>query len=134
MQQKSIILDTNLFIRYFTEDTKSQAERTEQLLKNCKKDQLELPDIAIAEIVWVLLSFYQLSKEKIIEKLEGLLTLENIKMNKNLLAKTIEIFRKYSVSYIDAYLIAYSLQYGNGKFYSFDKKLDKIKEATRLEP
>lgn len=127
-------IDTNLIIRYLTGDDPSKAKAVEKLFKESPKEGLELPDVAIAEIVWVLLSFYKLGKEEVIEKLEGLLSLESVKINRAVLAGTIDIFRRYNVSYTDAYLVAYTLASGKDRIYSYDERLDSVKEMQRLEP
>lgn len=127
-------IDSNLIIRYFTEDDWRKAEAVERLLKKAGREELEIPDVVVAEIVWVLLSFYRLTKEEVIEKLEGLLGLRQVKMNRRVLKKAIEIYRKYNISYVDAYLSAYALKNNLGFVYSYDERLDKISEIKRLEP
>lgn len=134
MPKQVKIIDSNLIIRFFAEDDAKKADAVEKLLQKTKKDELELPDVIIAEIVWVLVSFYQLSKNKVLEKLEGLLSLENVKINRSLLKKTIDIYRKYNLSYTDAYLVAYTIENKSGSIYSYDQGLDKVKEINRLEP
>lgn len=130
MKKKSI--DTNLIIRYLTEDSLKQAEAVEQLLKEA--EDLEIPDVIFAEIVWVLTSFYKLGKDEIANKLEGLLSLDAIFLNGKLLAKSIEIFRNHNILYTDAYLAAYALRNNDGFVYSFDQGFDRIEEITRVEP
>jgi len=134
MPKKLKTIDSNLIIRFFAADDIKKANSVERLLKKAKKDELELPDVIVAEIVWVLVSFYKLEEDEILEKLEGLLSLEKVKMNRPLLKCAIEIYRNYNVSYTDAYLIAYTLGKGSGSFYSYDQDLDKVKEIKRLEP
>lgn len=134
MPKKLKTIDSNLVIRYFVEDDAKKADAVEELFKKAKKDELELPDVIIAEIVWVLQSFYKLSKNETLGKLEGFLSLENVKINRSTLKKTIDIYRKYNISYTDAYLVAYTLQ-GDRKFIcSYDRGLDKVKEVKRFEP
>jgi predicted nucleic acid-binding protein len=134
MAKKPKAIDANLIIRYLAEDDVRQAAAVEKLLKKAARNELEIPDVIIAEIVWVLFSFYKLSKEEIIEKLEGLLSLKKIKMNQRVLRRTVEIYRNYAISYTDAYLAAYALGNNLGQVYSFDKGLDQVVEIKRLEP
>jgi uncharacterized protein len=128
------VLDTNILIRFFTTDNKVMADKAETLIKNAKKNELVISDVIIAEIVWVLESFYELPKNEIIEKLEGLLNLDKFDINKNLLFKTVEYYKDSNISYTDAYLLAFnSLSVKNGTVYSFDKGLKKV-DATVKEP
>lgn len=134
MVKKSKVVDSNLIIRFLAEDDSVKADAVERLLRNADPNELEIPDVIIAEIAWVLLSFYKLSKEEVIEKLEGLLTLENLKLNRGVLKRTIDIFRQYNLSYTDAYLSAYALENNAGAIYSYDEGLDKVKEIKRFKP
>lgn len=134
MAKKPKIIDSNLIIRYLAEDDSVKAAAVEALFKKVVKGELEIPDVIIAEIVWVLVSFYKLSKEEVIEKLEGLLSLRKIKMNRRVFQRAVDVYRTYSVSYTDAYLVAYALENNLGQVYSFDKGLDQISEIERLEP
>jgi len=128
------VLDTNILIRFFTNDSKVMAHKAETLLKNAKKNELVISDVIIAEIVWVLESFYQLPKNEIIEKLQGLLSLDKFDINRNLLFKTIEYYENSNISYTDAYLLAFnSVSVKNGVVYSFDKGLKKV-DANVKEP
>jgi len=128
------VLDTNILIRFFTTDNKVMADKAETLIKNAKKNELVISDVIIAEIVWVLESFYELPKNEIIEKLEGLLNLDKFDINKNLLFKTIEYYKNSNISYTDAYLLAFnSVSVKNGTIYSFDKGLKKV-DATVKKP
>lgn len=128
------IIDANIIIRFLAEDDLKKAEAVEQLFKKAGKNEYEIPDVIMAEIVWVLASFYGLGKSNIIEKLEGLLSLKNIKINRPILQKTIAIWRENNISYTDAYLCAYALEKGKGKVCSFDKGLDQVREISRQEP
>lgn len=133
-RQEPTFLDANLLIRFFTNDDSAKADSVENLLKKAKKDELAISDVLVAEIVWVLLSFYKLNKDEILEKLEGLLTLRNLKLNRLVLKQTLDFWQKHNISFVDAYLCAVALKNGNHAFYSFDQALDKIKEIKRLEP
>lgn len=134
MPGKAKVIDTNLIIRYLTENDVSKADAVEKLFKKAEREELEIPDVIFAEIAWVLLSLYNLGKKEVVEKLEGLLSLRSAKMNRGVLKKTVEIFSNFDISYIDAYLSAYALENGQNVIYSFDKGFDKIKQITRIEP
>ena len=135
MARKRKIIDTNLLIRYFTNDDTDKAARVESLFLRSSTGEFELPDIIIAEMVWVLLSFYKLSKDEVIEKLEGLLSLNAVLINRPILKRTIDFYREYAISYTDAYLVAYALEKADTDIiYSYDKALGKVKEIKRAEP
>ncbi|MBV5339042.1 MAG: PIN domain-containing protein, partial [Deltaproteobacteria bacterium] len=53
---KSCFVDTNLFIRYLTNDDSAKADKVEKLLDDAAAGSLKLvtTEMVIAEIVWVL--------------------------------------------------------------------------------
>ncbi len=129
----SYLLDTNILIRYFTEDDKKKAAAVEKLIQSSPKP-LAIPDVAIAEIVWVLTSVYGQSREDIISKLGTLITLKSIKVNLKLISKTLLNFQDKKLGWIDAYLIALIQTGKHHGIYSYDQYLDKAFDITRREP
>lgn len=134
MPIKLPVLDTNIIIRFLTSDSPLQAEKVEGLLKKSATGSLVIPDMIVAEIVYVLLSFYGLTKEEVIEKIGILLDYPKFKINKKLLKKTIEVFSEYNISFSDAYLCALNLTGKHNLIYTFDKKLEKIKKVITKTP
>lgn len=129
----SYLLDTNVLIRYLTEDDKPKAAAVEKLLKTSTKP-LVLPDVAIAEIVWVLASVYGQSREEIISQLGALISLSSIKVNLKVISQALLIFRDEKLGWIDAYLVALIQTGKHQAIYSYDQYLDKIPGITRREP
>lgn len=60
------ILDANVIIRYLVEDDEKKADAIEHLLKS--DEVLILTDVTISEIVWVLSSYYENTRNEIVEK------------------------------------------------------------------
>lgn len=125
MRKKLFLLDTNILVRFLTEDDKELADRAEKIFQEAQDSSLEIPDLVIAEIVYVLLSFYKFPKEEVIEKIDLLLDFEKFKTNKKVFKKTLEFFQKNNISFIDAYLWALVSLGKNQKLYTFDKNLEK---------
>ncbi len=75
MKPERVFVDTNLFLRYLTNDVPVQADAVEQLLHRAAKGELVLVSntLVIAEIIWTLESFYKLSKVNIREKIPAIL-------------------------------------------------------------
>ncbi|MDP3732967.1 MAG: PIN domain-containing protein [Candidatus Daviesbacteria bacterium] len=127
------LIDTNLIIRFLIKDDPDQFEAAQKLFSSLEEN-LILPDMVLAEIVWTLHSVYKLTKQEIIEKLLKLLELKNFTANFQLLTNSLLINRNYNVSFVDAYLIAFCEQNKLEGIYSFDKGLDKIKSVKRFKP
>jgi predicted nucleic acid-binding protein len=62
---KACFLDTNLFIRYLTNDDPVKTDRVDNLLNQAAvgKIKLVIVEIVLIEVVWVLESYYSLEKE-----------------------------------------------------------------------
>jgi predicted nucleic acid-binding protein len=134
MKKKKLVLDTNIIIRFLMSDAPLFSTRVKKLFKRAESKSLAISDVVFAEIVYVLLSYYELPKEEIIEKMYALISFEKISCNKKVLRKALEYFSKYSISFADAYMLSLSgeTEYEGG--YSFNKHLVKISKGTMQEP
>lgn len=127
------LVDTNLIIRFLLKDNLVQAEAAKKILTQSSED-LVLTDIAVAEVVWVLQSVYKFQKQEVVEKLFQLLKLRYLITNFSLLIDSLITYQNHSISFVDAYLIAYCEHNKLEGIYSFDKGLDKIKNIKRFVP
>ncbi len=70
-------LDTNVLVRYFTQDDPEQFQGTLTLL-NRKGAKFFVPDIVLIELDWVLGEVYDWSKAEIVETIANLMTVHNL--------------------------------------------------------
>lgn len=126
------LIDTNLIIRFLVNDNPKKVSRVEKLLRN-KNNKNILLDTVVAEIIWVLSSYYSLNKEDIVEKIKALIHVDTIECNAFLLNRSLTLWQDYNISYIDAYLAAIS-ELGNITLYTYDKKFNSIATITTKEP
>ncbi len=134
MQKKPPALDTNIIIRFLTEDDVRQTEKVDLLLKKASNQELEIPDVIIVEIVYVLLSFYNLTKKEVIEKINALVDFNKFKTNKKLIKKTLEFFQNNNISFVDSYICALVFYKKNEFLYTFDKEILKMKDIKTVSP
>lgn len=127
-----MLLDTNLIIRFLLNDDPQKAIKVEKFLSRKSKDILLL-DMVVAEIIWVLKSYYRFDKNLIIDKIKSLIHLHTIVCNNELLDKALGIWEKNNLSFVDAYLVA-TAELDSLKIYSYDVKFDKLKTIKRVEP
>ncbi|MBI2334198.1 PIN domain-containing protein [Candidatus Daviesbacteria bacterium] len=127
------LLDANVILRFLLKDHPEQSPAAKKILEN-RDEMLLMTDVVLAEVIWVLNSLYQLTREEIADKIYQLLNLNSIYSNKELLIRALYFYRNFNISYIDAYLAAYGEQNELEGIYSFDKGLDKIKSVRRLVP
>lgn len=126
------LIDTNLIIRFLVNDNPQKASRVEKLLKGSPNSNL-LPDTVIAEIVWVLSSYYGLDKQSVVNKIRALVHVGSVDCNKSLIDETLSTWENNNISYIDSYLVAIA-KTKNIAIYSYDQKFDQIKTISRKEP
>ena len=130
---RSNLLDTNLIIRFLTADDPKKAQAVKDLISSDKV--FFLPDMAFAEIIWVLSSYYEFGREEIYEKIKSLLAFRKINCNRILLSQTLENYRNFnSLDFVDCYLAALMQTKKSKVLYSYDRDFDKVKELRRLEP
>ena len=61
-----IFVDTNVFLRFFVRDVESFYQKAKELFEKAEngEEKLETSDLVIAEIVWVLESYYNFQDQK----------------------------------------------------------------------
>lgn len=135
---KSCFVDTNLFIRYLTNDDPAKADKVEKLLDDAAAGTLKLvtTEMVLAEIVWVLESGYSLKNTAIAPLVRGILATPGLEViNAPLVARAIELYETANIDFIDGYIAAVMENRGITELYSFDRKhISRIKKIVRLEP
>ena len=130
-------LDTNIFIRFLTDDVPEKADACEEIFKKAveKRETLFTTDLVIAEIVWVLELFYELPKNEVQGKVEKILNTPNLTCpHKDLILSVLILYSQKNIDYIDAYNALILKENGIEELYSYDKHYDRIDWLTRLEP
>jgi len=131
-------VDTNLFIRYFTNDNPILADRVEQLLDDAASGstQLVTTEMVMAESVWVLESSYHLSHAEIAPLIRGILATPGMEViNGDLVGKALVTYDLQNIDFVDAYIAALMEKQGIKDIYSYDRKhLSRVKTINRKEP
>ena len=134
---RKFFIDTNIFLRYLTKDDPVQFPRCRNLFKKAQDGEVLLVTSAlvIAEMIWTLASYYQVSKEQIIEKVSIIIGSDAVQIpDKDLVAEALLLYGRKNVDYIDAYNSVLMRQLGLKEIYSYDKDFDKLETVQRLEP
>ncbi len=129
-------IDTNIVLRFLTGQPPEMAERVRALFARAEKGELTLvlDDIVVAEVVWVLTSFYRLERTKVSRVLQQFLAHEAIEMpRKEDMLAALMWFAQYNIDFTDALLSVRAYRAGLPLF-SFDRDFDKVPGLQRLEP
>lgn len=125
---KSIIVDTNAFLRFFLDDIPEQKGKVKQLFHKAKQKEVILivPQIIIFEIDFILEKIYDFPKEDIIDKLQSLITTQYLLVeSRNIFNKSLLLYEKENISFVDSFLLAKSVL-EDAELFTFDQKLQKL--------
>ena len=126
-------LDTNVLVRHLTGDPPEQARRATRYLQHA--DTLLLPDLILAEVAYVLESYYEAPRHQVAEALRSTLAFRAIRVvDGPLLLRAVEVYEVHGLDYADAYLVASAERTGVGVVASFDRAIDRIGTVRREEP
>jgi predicted nucleic acid-binding protein len=129
----SPFLDTNVLIRHLTGDPPAQARRATAFLE--RADELLLPDLIVAEVVYVLESFYEVERQRVAELMRAIVGFPAVVVvDEALLLRALEVYEVERLDFAEAYLVASAEASGVGAIASFDRVIDRLTTVRRLEP
>ena len=123
-----IALDTNALIRMLIEDDKNQAESVQGVVGFAEKNSVQIIILSevLIETVWVLESVYQCTRDEVIQFLETLISISTFTFpDSSIIRKAIHRYKKGG-DFADLLIVGQAKKQGAKKFFSFDKKLQKI--------
>jgi predicted nucleic-acid-binding protein len=119
-------LDTNILVRYFIQDDKTEGQTANEVIeKQCSKENPGfIHDVVLCELVWVLDSRYQCPKDVISTILEKILTTAQFQVaHRNYVWEALQIFRKSKADFSDCLIGVKNSFSGCRRTLSFDKGL-----------
>jgi len=134
---KRAYIDANIVIRYLTDEPWEMAREVEALLKAAERGEvvLMLDEITVAEVVWVLSSFFKASKEEIKENLLTFIGHEGVEMADEagvLLALT--LYADLNVDFADALLSVRMFNNHVPDLVTYDRHFDRLPGVNRVSP
>ena len=97
---KKVVIDTNLLVRYLINDDQKKAAAVDNLLDKAIKGELRIvvPSVVIAELVWVLESFYQLEADAILELVEAIVNTSGLDVtDKSTVISALRLFKNRNI-------------------------------------
>jgi predicted nucleic acid-binding protein len=123
--RSSIFVDTNVFLRFFTNDVPEQAARAEALFRDAASGKVELVTNAMvmAELVWVLESYYGLTASEVRERVVAVVCTDGLFVpDGDLIIDALMLYETSAVDYVDAYNLCWMKQRELSQVGTFDKK------------
>ena len=135
---KTCFVDTNLFIRYLTDDDPEKADRVEALLNEAADSRIKLitVDLVLAEVVWVLESAYSLKPAEITPMIRAILATPGLEViNGTLVARALDHYLDRNIDFIDGCVAALMEKLGITEIYSFDREhLSRLDGLNLIKP
>ena len=133
-----VFVDTNLFLRYLTNDIPEQASLFESLLERAATGHVRLivNTMVIAEIVWTLESYYRFPKEQIDDVVSSIVASGAFEIpERDILLQSLEDFHTLNIDFIDAYIGNWMKANGIRGIYTLNRKdFQRIPEVDVLDP
>jgi len=131
-------VDTNLFVRYLTDDDSEKADRVEALLNKASdgKVQLVTSDLILVELIWVLESSYNMKPFEITPMIRAIMATPGLQViNAELISRALDHYENMNVDIVDAHIAALMKKLNITDVFSFDRKhLSRISDLNRIEP
>lgn len=122
-----VIVDTNVILRLILADDPKLSLQSKEIfdLAESGKTRIYIDEVIVAEIVWVLSSFYRQPKQDIVRHLKDMISQKWIvNPKKKLILAALDLFSETNLSYIDAWILSVSKR-RKIELKTFDKKLGK---------
>lgn len=123
-------LDTNIFMRVLVRADDQSFKECSRLLNKVKQGDIQTvtSSLVLAEVSFVLKSFYKFSKPEIIEALESILSLKNLVIQDGYDSRiALTLFEKHNVKFVDTLLAAHTLVAdGRAIMVSYDREFSRL--------
>lgn len=94
-----------------------------------------MPDLIVAEVVYVLESFYEVERQRVADLVRAIVGFPAVVVaDEPLLLRALEIYEVDRLDFADAYLVASAEASGVEAIASFDRDLDRITTVRRIQP
>jgi uncharacterized protein len=120
-----VFVDTNIFLRYFTNDIPELASAAEDLFRKAAAGEIGLTTNAmvLAEFVWVLESFYHLSPPEVRDRAMAVILMEGLLLPEgDLVMEALSVYAESNVDFIDAFNACWMKQRGVKRVLTLDTK------------
>lgn len=131
-----LILDTNVVVRFLVSEPRDQAAAATRLFELCDARKLILvfEPLVVAEVIFVLTSFYKRSRAEIASAMERILSSPGLECGRRPeTEKALRHYRTSTVHWVDCFLAATS-EISGSAVASFDRDFDSLAGAARVDP
>ena len=128
-------LDTNILVRYLTQDDQEQAKKAVKLIESnlSQKQSMFINNIVFCELIWVLERGYKYSKQQIASAIRILLSAQEFAFEQlDSLWIALDKYEKDNIDFSDALIGELNKSYKCTHTYSFDTQASKMSNFELL--
>jgi predicted nucleic-acid-binding protein len=128
-------LDTNVLVRYIMQDDAKQAAKANKLVDSLSPDEPGfVPLVAVIELVWVLSSCFELTREQITQALDGLLRAKQLVVDQaDQVVRALRTYSSSSADFADCLIERTASSAGCMKTMTFDVAASKHAGMTLIQ-
>lgn len=121
-------LDTNVLVRYITQDDDKQSAKANSLIDSLDGSSPGYVTLAtIAELNWVFESVYGVTRQQFVEVMQALMSLDNIKLDRiAVVASAVRIYANSKADFSDCLIERLCASAGCDRTMTFDKAAAKM--------
>lgn len=131
------LIDSNIFLRSLIQDNKSMGQDCVALFRAVGEGRISayVPSLIIAEVQYVLHSFYGFDRDHIVTAIKSISAIVNLRILNDLeLSRAISFYEKGNVKFIDCYLASSErVSKGQASIVSYDRDFDRL-GVPRIDP
>jgi predicted nucleic-acid-binding protein len=128
-------LDTNVLVRYITQDDKKQAALANSLIENLDDASPGFVTlVTVVELSWVLESAYNFTRQQFAEVMQTLMTVDIIKLDRAaVVASAVRVYAANKADFADCLIERLSANAGCERTMTFDKAAAKMAGMVLLK-
>ena len=133
----TLFCDANILIRVLTDDPRDQAQAAQEALEEAGRGRfrLVLTDLIIAELAYVLTGVAEVPVDEAADRLQRVLDLPGVEvLDEPLIRDALHLWSTSGLDFPDAYLAALARWTRDAGVLSFDRDLDRVDGANRVNP
>lgn len=122
------LVDTNILLRYLTNDLPIEAKLAKEFFKSAKAGKLEaeICEPVFIETLIILKNYFKYPKNSVIRLMQSILTLDwLIVENSQIQTLALELYSQFGLDFVDCLILARS-KIKKQKIFTFDTKLSKV--------
>ena len=130
----SIALDTNVLVRFLTQDDTEQFEIAQNVINNCSvKQPAFICREVLVELVWVLERSYKYSRNEITAAVMGLVSAAELKVETAQdVAEILPLYRNEGFGFSDLMIRQAAIRNGGHDLQTFDRQAAKLAGVTLI--